>query len=74
MSDVYGFTRRRNRDHTLDSICNVCHKIVATGLTLMDLILPEIAHRCVPATVPALPIAKLTTPHWVTSWNDHWHG
>lgn len=59
MPDVFAFARRWNRDGTVDSICNLCLKKVATGKSEMHLVLAEIAHRCVGPEIHANQTAGL---------------
>jgi hypothetical protein len=46
MMDFIAFTRRENRNGTIDSVCNLCQKTIATGWSIIDLVPSEIAHAC----------------------------
>jgi hypothetical protein len=46
MLNFIRFTRRENQNGTVDSVCIMCQKIIATGGSIIDLVPSEIAHTC----------------------------
>lgn|GEM_PF-6293957 len=51
MMNFIEFTGRENRNGTVDSVCIMCQKIIATGWSIADLVPSEIAHVCDPVQI-----------------------